>query len=124
MFLKPLYTANSHILRRKACLVTYKTMFMYKECIQDLSDLLCDCLKDKESSVQIASVTTILEISRINPRIFLPVLPVLYDLLSTKSNWLLIKILKTVILLTPRSTVSSSSSQESKRRSRSCTTNC
>lgn len=87
------------MIRRKACFISFKTLLSYPDCISEIGDLLCDSLKDKESSVQIASVTTILEITRINPKIFVYVLPKLFDLFDTKSNWLLIKILKTVSLI-------------------------
>jgi hypothetical protein len=94
--IKPLFSANSHLIRRKANFVSFKTLLFHPECISELGDLICDSLKDKESSVQIASVTTILEISRINPKIFVYILPQLFEMFESKSNWLIIKILKTV----------------------------
>jgi hypothetical protein len=47
--------------------------------------------------VQISAVTAIHELSRLNPRLFLVTLPSLFELLcSTKSNWLIIKLIKLV----------------------------
>jgi hypothetical protein len=69
---------------------------MYPDALTEIADLLCDCLQDKEPSVQIAAVSTILEISRINPKIFLYALPKIFELFNSKSNWLVIKLIKAV----------------------------
>ena len=56
---------------------------------------LADRLKDPVCSVQIAAVSSILRISMINPKLFLVTIPTLFEILcSTKSNWLIIKLLK------------------------------
>ena len=55
---------------------------------------LADRLEDPELSVQISAVTAIQKISMINPRLFLVTIPKLFQMMSTKSNWLLIRLVK------------------------------
>jgi len=70
-------------------------MLNNSDCIDELKNYLADRLKDPKIGVQISAVTTIYEVSRLNPQIFLMTIPQLYELLcTTKSNWLIIKLIK------------------------------
>jgi AP-3 complex subunit delta len=95
--LLPLYTATKTLIRRKVCIVTYKMFLHYPDGIPELLPYLSDRLKDSKTGVQISAVTSIHEISRLNPRLFLVTIPSLFELFShTKSNWLIIKLIKLV----------------------------
>ena len=48
--------------------------------------------------MQISAVSAIYEISRKNPRLLMFAMPQLYELLATKNNWLLIKLVKLFVL--------------------------
>ena len=95
--LLPLYNASKTLIRRKVCIVTYKMFLHYPDGIPELLPYLSDRLKDSKTGVQISAVTSIHEISRLNPRLFLVTIPSLFELFSqTKSNWLIIKLIKLV----------------------------
>ena len=95
--LLPLYTASRPLVRRKVCLLSYKFFLHYPDGIPELVPYLSDRLKDTKTGVQISAVTAIHEISRLNPRLFLVTIPSLFELFSTtKSNWLIIKLIKLV----------------------------
>lgn len=95
----PLYTASKPLIRRKICLLSYKFFyFLPSDAISELVPYVSDRLKDSKTGVQISAVTMIHEISRLNPRLFLVTIPQLFELFSsTKSNWLIIKLIKLVI---------------------------
>eukprot|EP00347_Sterkiella_histriomuscorum_P003692 403363311 len=91
----PLYTCSKALIRRKICILTYKMFYFCTDSIPELLPYLSDRLKDTKVGVQISAVTTIHEISRMNPKLFLVTIPHLYELISsTKSNWLIIKLIK------------------------------
>jgi hypothetical protein len=93
----PLYTATKTLIRRKVCILSYKMFMHYPDCIGELLPYLSDRLKDTKTGVQISAVTTIHEISRLNPKLFLVTIPSLFELFTvTKSNWLIIKLIKLV----------------------------
>ena len=95
--LLPLYTATKTLIRRKVCIVSYKMFLHYPDGIPELLPYLSDRLKDSKTGVQISAVTSIHEISRLNPRLFLVTIPSLFELFGqTKSNWLIIKLIKLV----------------------------
>ena len=98
--LLPLYTSSKSLIRRKTCIVTHKMFINCPDAIPELLPYLCDRLKDSKTGVQISAVTSIHEISRMNPRLFLVTIPSLFELFSaTKSNWLIIKLIKLVSVL-------------------------
>ena len=94
----PLYSCSKSLIRRKVCILTYKVFFSCPDSIPDLLPYIADRLKDPKTGVQISAVTAIHEITRLNPRLFLVTIPSLFELFtSTKSNWLIIKLIKLVI---------------------------
>ena len=55
-------------------------------------------MRESSIGVQISAVSAIYEISRKNPRLLMFAMPQLYELLATKNNWLLIKLVKLFVL--------------------------
>lgn len=72
-------------------------IYFCSDLIPELKMNLSDRLLDTKVGVLISAVTTIHEISRVNPIIFRETIPVLFKILcETKSNWLIIKLIKLV----------------------------
>lgn len=93
----PLYAASKSLVRRKVSALSCKVFIHCPDAIPELIPHLCDRLRDSKTGVQISAVTAIHEISRLNPRLFLVAIPNLFELLNTtKSNWLIIKLIKLV----------------------------
>jgi len=70
---------------------------MHPDCLPEALPYLCDRLRDSKPGVQISAVTAIHELARVNPRILLVTIPSLFEVFaSTKSNWLIIKLIKLV----------------------------
>lgn len=88
--------------RKKAVLVMYKIFLQYPEALRASYPKLRERLEDEDSSVVSATVNVIVELSRKNPKNYLPLAPSLFELLTTSSNnWMLIKIIKLFAALTP-----------------------
>jgi hypothetical protein len=97
--LLPLYACSKSYIRKKVCIVSHKVFINAPECIPELLPYLCDRVKDTKVGVQISAISSIQEITRINPRLFLVTIPSLFEVFnSTKSNWLIIKLIKLVRL--------------------------
>lgn len=95
--LLPLFTCSKSDIRKKVCILSHKIFIHSPDCFTELQSYLCDRLKDSKMGVQISAVTAIHEITRLNPRLFLVTVPTLFQLFSsTKSNWLIIKLIKLV----------------------------
>ena len=91
----PLFNCSKEFLRKKMCILSYKLMLHSSEAIDKLVPYVADRLQDPDTSVKIAAVTAIHKITTVNPRLFLITIPALFELMvTTKSNWLLIKLVK------------------------------
>lgn len=90
-------------IRKKALLVLYRLIMVHPDTLPVVSARFKERLTDKDPSVICAAVTVTCELARASPRSFLSLAPVLYQLLMSKdsSNWMLIKIVKLMGVLTP-----------------------
>ena len=95
----PLFTCTKVDIRKKTCIFAYKILNNDPKTADKICPLLADRICDEESSVQISSVTSILRLSVLYPDMFLFTIPKLFTLLESKSNWLLIKTVKLLMLL-------------------------
>lgn len=88
-------------LRKKVCVLFFKIFFYNPDALAVAFERVAEKLKDENQGVVVATVNTILEISRINPQYVLFTAKDLFDLLiTTKNNWLIIKLLKSLVELT------------------------
>lgn len=88
--------------RKKTLLVLFRFITVYPETLAMISDKFRKCLEDPDPGVVCAAVTVTCELARTSPRDFLGLAPALYGLLTTSSNnWMLIKIVKLMGVLTP-----------------------
>ena len=78
----PLYTCSKPIIRKKVSLLSLKLFINNTDCVSTLVPLLADRIKDPQVGVQISAVTAILEISKINPKLFLVTIPHLFEVLD------------------------------------------
>ncbi|EGX43742.1 hypothetical protein AOL_s00215g478 [Orbilia oligospora ATCC 24927] len=93
--------SNPYI-RKKAVLVMYKIFLQFPEALRTSFPRLRERLEDNDETVVSATVNVICELSRKNPRNYLPLAPQLFNLLTTsKNNWMTIKIIKLFSSLTP-----------------------
>ena len=91
----PLFNCSKAFLRKKTCILSYKLVLHCSDAVDKLVPYLADRLKDPALSVKISAVTAIHKITMVNPRLFIITIPTLFELmLSTKSNWLKIKLIK------------------------------
>lgn len=90
-------------IRKKTLLVLYRLIMVHPDTLPIISARFRDSLTDKDHSVVCAAVTVTCELARASPQSFLSLAPVLYQLLMNKesSNWMLIKIVKLMGVLTP-----------------------
>lgn len=95
-------THSKATVRKKAVLTMYKIFLQYPEALRSTYPKLRDRLEDEDQAVVSATINVIVELSRKNPKNFLPLAPLLFELLTTSSNnWMLIKIIKLFAGLTP-----------------------
>ncbi|CAN8076008.1 unnamed protein product [Agarophyton chilense] len=90
-------------IRKKALLVLYRLIMVHPDTLPVVSARFKERLTDKDPSVVCAAVTVTCELARAAPKSFLSLAPMLYQLLMSKesSNWMLIKIVKLMGVLTP-----------------------
>lgn len=89
-------------IRKKALLVLYRFVTVYPDTLAVISERFRKCLEDADAGVVCAAVTVTCELARASPRDFLGLAPALYALLTSSSNnWMLIKIVKLMGVLTP-----------------------
>ncbi len=91
-------------IRKKALLVLYRLILVHPETLAVVSIKLREMLGDSDPSVVCAAVTVICELAKASPRNFLALAPVFYQLLTSpaSNNWMLIKIVKLMGVLTPQ----------------------
>ena len=71
------------------------------DAVEKLVPYLADRLQDKETSVKLSAVTSILKITMINPSLFLVTIPTLFEMLKTETScWLIIKLIKLLTEMT------------------------
>ena len=96
----PLFNCQKPALRKKACVLCYKFFLHQGEnehIMEELAPYLCDRLGDSNISVKMAAISTIYEIARINPAVFIVTIPQVFQMLcdtQVHNNWLLIKVIK------------------------------
>lgn len=90
-------------IRKKALLVLYRLILVYPDTLSVVGTKFRDMLGDPDPSVVCAAVTVTCELAKASPRNFLALAPVLYQLLTSpaSNNWMLIKIVKLMGVLTP-----------------------
>lgn len=90
-------------IRKKALLVLFRLIMVHPDTLPVVSQRFRDRLTDKDPGVVCAAVTVTCELARASPRSFLSLAPLLYQLLTNKdsNNWMLIKIVKLMGVLTP-----------------------
>lgn len=89
-------------IRKKTLLVLYRLIMVHPDTLPTAASKFLDCLNDPDQGVVCAAVTVTCELARASPKNFLGLAPVLYDLLTTSTNnWMLIKIVKLMGVLTP-----------------------
>lgn len=97
-----LITHSNPYMRKRAILVSYRLFLKYPEALRSCFLKLKDRLSDEDQSVVSTAVCVFCELSRKNPKSYLPLAPQLYHLLTTaKHNWMLIKIVKIFAYLAP-----------------------
>ena len=95
-------THSQATVRKKAVLSMYKIFLQYPEALRSSYPKLRERLEDSDQSVVSATINVIVELSRKNPKNYLPLAPTLFELLTTSTNnWMLIKIVKLFATLTP-----------------------
>jgi hypothetical protein len=93
-------TANRPYIRKKVALALFRLIEKSPELYMSVFPKLKDLLADNDLSVQTAAVSAFLEIGSRNPKIVIPLIPVIYHhLKETKNNWMLIKLIKLMSFL-------------------------
>mmetsp|Transcript_886 Transcript_886/g.3083 ORF Transcript_886/g.3083 Transcript_886/m.3083 type:complete len:1146 (-) Transcript_886:107-3544(-) len=88
--------------RKKAITLLYKIFLQYPDALRPTFPRIQERLKDNHPSVQACAVNVICELAAKNPKNYLPLAPLLYNMLKTlHNNWTLIKIVKLLGTLTP-----------------------
>lgn len=90
-------------IRKKALLVLFRLIMVHPDTLPVVSQRFKERLMDADPGVVCAAVTVTCELARASPRSFLSLAPLLYQLLTNKdsNNWMLIKIVKLMGVLTP-----------------------
>ncbi len=90
-------------IRKKALLVLYKLILVHPDTLSVVSTKFREMLGDSDPSVVCAAVTVTCELAKASPKNFLSLAPILYQLLTNpaSNNWMLIKIVKLMGVLTP-----------------------
>lgn len=95
-----LITASRPILRKKVTILFFKIFLNNPESLNTAFERIAERLRDDNPSVVMGAVNTIFEVARKNPKYVLFTVRSLHDLLlSSKSNWLLIKLIKLFTIL-------------------------
>lgn len=82
-------------IRKKAVTALFKVFLQYPEALRDNFDKFAARLEDDDTSVLSATVSVICELSKKNPKPFVQLSPMLYEILVTISNnWIIIRLLK------------------------------
>ncbi|EMR10927.1 hypothetical protein PNEG_01073 [Pneumocystis murina B123] len=97
---------SSPYIRKRVVLMMYKVFLQYPDALRSIFSKLCEKLEDSNKSVICATINVICELSFRNPKNYLQLVPIFYNLLKTSSDgWVLIKLVKifsSMIPLEPR----------------------
>jgi vesicle coat complex subunit len=77
----PLFTCSNAQIRKKVCALCYKIFINSGEnehIVEELVPYLCDRLKDSDAGVRMAAISSIHEITRINPSLFIVTIKDIY----------------------------------------------
>lgn len=90
-------------IRKKTLLVLFRLIMVHPDTLPVVSARFRERLKDSDPGVVCAAVTVTCELARSSPSSFLALAPTLYELLMNResNNWMLIKIVKLMGVLTP-----------------------
>ncbi|CCD25489.1 Apl5p NDAI_0F01700 [Naumovozyma dairenensis CBS 421] len=89
-----LNSSNPYI-RKKAITALFKVFLQYPEALRDNFDKFASKLEDDDTSVVSATVSVICELSKKNPKPFIQLSPILYEILiNIDNNWIIIRLLK------------------------------
>jgi len=89
-------------IRKKAVLVMYKIFVKFPDALRPSFPRLKERLSDPDTAVVSAAVNVICELAKKNARNYLPLAPVLFELLTkSNNNWMLIKVIKLFAILIP-----------------------
>ncbi|OAF69553.1 AP-3 complex subunit delta [Intoshia linei] len=95
-------SSSNEIIRCRATLVVYKIFLSYPEALPQSFVRLKSLLHDPSHIVQLAAVNVMTELARYNPKSYVGLAPIFYDILiKTSSNWLSIKIVKFFAYVAP-----------------------
>lgn len=82
-------------IRKRTVAALFKVFLQYPEALRDHFDKFTSKLHDDDMSVVSATVSVICELSKHNPYPFIPLSPLLYELLlNINNNWIVIRLLK------------------------------
>ncbi|KAL7750558.1 AP-3 complex subunit delta [Sorochytrium milnesiophthora] len=99
--LSAMLTHSKPYIRRKVLLLMFRVLEQCPDAMTVVHQRLTDRLED-DRAVVTAAVTVICELARAYPRQFLELAPQLFGLLtSSTNNWMLIKLIKMLVSLTP-----------------------
>lgn len=88
-------TSSRPYVRKKAVTALFKVFLEYPEALRDNFDKFVEMLQDDDMSVVSATVSVICELSKKNPKPFVVLSPLLYEILTTiENNWIIIRLLK------------------------------
>jgi AP-3 complex subunit delta-1 len=97
-----LFNNSNFNVRQRALLVIYRICIKYPACFNTVFDRIVEKLADEDERVVSACVTVICELGRVNPEVYLPLVPKLFGLFcNSTNNWILIKMIKLFTSLTP-----------------------
>jgi len=97
-----LMVSSRPYIRKKSALLMYKVFLNFPEALRPAFPRLKDKLEDQDTGVQCSAVNVICELARKNPRNYLSLAPLFFNLMTTSSNnWMLIKIIKLFGALCP-----------------------
>ena len=88
-------TSQKSYIKKKAVSALFKVFLQYPEALRDNFERFTSLLEDEDMSVLSAVISVICELSKKNPEPFIPLSPLLYELLVTiDNNWIIIRLLK------------------------------
>eukprot|EP01124_Arcella_intermedia_P032993 TRINITY_DN7803_c0_g1_i1.p1 TRINITY_DN7803_c0_g1~~TRINITY_DN7803_c0_g1_i1.p1 ORF type:complete len:1168 (+),score=314.36 TRINITY_DN7803_c0_g1_i1:302-3505(+) len=88
--------------RKKAVLVMYKIFLRFPDALRPSFPRLKEKLEDQDVAVVSAAVNVICELAKKNAKNYLPLAPVLFNILTkSNNNWMLIKVIKLFAVLIP-----------------------
>ena len=97
--LQRLLTYSKPCVRKRGCVFGRKLILSNGELGDKVSKLLIEKLKDDDTGVLIAAISSILDCSIQYPKFFIEAIPSIYKLVEHKNNWLVIKAIQVVFYI-------------------------